>query len=171
MTLPKRKVNRLAKYDYSQNGAYFVTICTKNKAYLLSRIVNVGDGFPVPKLNDAGIIVDNYISLISIKYPSVTVDKYVIMPNHFHLILLFDDKLNFIGGTGNPSPTLGTVIGWLKYQATKQFNEQNQTAGLPLFQCSFHDHIIRNENDYKTVWNYIDINPLKWEGDCFYSEL
>ena len=154
MEHPERKVNRLSEYDYSTGGAYFVTICTQDRKKSLSNIV--GNGFPVPK--PYGIIAEKYIAQIPEKYPSVTADKYVIMPDHIHLLLRFDWDL----GTGNPSPTLGNVIGWYKYQVTKQINIQAKTEGVRIFQRSYYDHVIRNQQDYDEIWQYIDNNPRKW---------
>ena len=154
MELPKRKPNRLSDYDYSQNGAYFVTICTQDRKPILSQIV--GDGFPVPK--PAGMIAEKMIAQIPEKYPSVTVDKFVIMPNHIHFLLRFDRD----NGTGNPSPTLGTVIGWYKYQVTKLVNGRMNIQGEKLFQRSYYDHVIRNQKDYDEIGQYIENNPRKW---------
>ena len=152
MDLPVRKPNRLTEYDYSQNGAYFVTICTQDRKPILSKIV--GDGSPVPK--STGIIAEEYIQKIPEKYPAVTVDRYVIMPDHIHMLLRIDI------GTGNPSPTLGNIIGWYKYQVTKEVNQQEQNAGEKLFQRSYYDHVIRNQQDYNEIWEYIENNPRKW---------
>ena len=154
MELPQRKPNRISEYDYSQNGAYFVTVCTQDRKNLLSTIV--GDGFPVPK--PIGTIAEEFIQQIPEKYPTVSVDKYVIMPDHIHLMLRFDRIL----GTGNPSPTLGNVIGWFKYQVTKHVNLQMCSPGTGLFQRSFYDHVIRNQKDYDEIWEYIENNPRSW---------
>lgn len=165
MELPSRKRNRLKDYDYSSNGAYFITICTKDKEKTLSSIV--GDGSPVPKLSLQGTIVDSLIHNITTKYPSVHVLHAVIMPNHIHLLLRIDNAC--ISNIETPSPAIGTVIGWLKYSATKQINEVRHTPGSPVFQRSFHDHVIRNETDLQTIWDYIEYNPIRWKEDCFYS--
>ena len=154
MESPKRKPNRLCEYHYSQNGAYFVTVCTQDRKKILSSIV--GDGFPVPK--PCGIIAEEFIRQIHVKYPSVAVDNYVIMPDHIHLLLRFDWNL----GTENPSPTLGNVIGWFKYQVTKQVDMQICLNGAKLFQRSYYDHVIRNQQDYDEIWQYIENNPRKW---------
>ena len=154
MERPERKANRLYEYDYSTGGAYFVTICTQDRRKILSSIV--GDGFPVPK--PCGNIAEKYIAKIPEKYPLVAVDNYVIMPDHIHLLLRFHWDL----GTGNPSPTLGNVIGWYKYQVTKQVNLLAKTEGEKFFQRSYYDHVIRNQQDYDETWNYIENNPRKW---------
>ena len=168
MELPERKPSRLTEYDYSTNGAYFVTICTDNRRKILSHIV--GDGFPVPK--PCGMIAERFIKQLSVKYPSVFVDKYVIMPDHIHLLLRFHRDLGtgnpspttpeWDNGTGNPSPTLGNVIGWYKYQVTKQINLQSNNKGERVFQRSYYDHVIRNQQDYDDIWQYIENNPRKW---------
>ena len=160
---PQRKKNRLEDFDYSTPGAYFITICTQDRKKILSEIV--GDGFPVPKWS--GKIAEQSIDKIPVKYPNVTVDKYVIMPNHIHMLLQID---NDPGGTGNPSPTIGTIIGWYKYHTSKYINMARNTPGERVFQRSFYDHVIRNQQDYNEIWQYIDSNPAKWAEDCFYNE-
>ena len=154
MEFHERKPNRLSEYDYSTNGAYFVTICTQDRRKMLSNIV--GDGFPVPK--PYGMIAEEFIRQIPVKYPVVTVDRYVIMPDHIHMLLRFEWDY----GTGDPSPTLGTVVGWYKYQVTKRINLQTGNHGERIFQRSYYDHVIRNQQDYDEIWQYIENNPLKW---------
>lgn len=155
MELPERKTNRLPDYDYSQNGAYFVTICTQDRKKILSEIV--GDGFPVPK--PIGKIAEEYIRQISEKYLAVTVDRSVIMPDHIHILLRIDK------GAGDSPPTLGNIIAWYKYQVTKQVNLRINTQGEKVFQRSYYDHVIRNQRDYDEVWQYIENNPRKWLRD------
>ena len=149
---PQRKTNRIPEFDYSANGAYFVTICTENRSRILCDIV--GDGSPVPK--PAGLLAEEYLRNLPEKYPTVCIDNYVIMPDHIHILLRIEP------GTGKPSPTLGNIIGWYKYQVTKQYNAQANTQGSKLFQRSYYDHTIRNQADYDEVWLYIDHNPSKW---------
>ena len=71
---------------------------------------------------------------------------------------------------GGVSPTISNVVGWLKYNITKEINKKYFIKENKIFQRSFHDHIIRGEEDYLKIWNYIDTNPQKWEEDCFYTE-
>lgn len=158
MDLPKRKPTRLKNYDYSGNGAYFVTICTHNRKCILSDIV--GEGLctlPKNTLTPIGKEIEKSIQYIDENYEGAIIDKYVIMPNHIHLIVI----LNNSGGHGNPP--LQNVIRNLKSFTTKIYDHI-------LWQRSFHDHIIRGEKDYKKIWEYIDTNPLKWELDCFYND-
>ena len=161
--LPIRKPTRLKNYDYSSAGAYFITICTHNRKNILSKIV--GEGSPLPQLTTNGKLAEEYVLKINEKYPCVKIDKYVIMPNHMHLILRIDND-----GRGNPSPTVSNVVGWLKYSITKQINRNHDTAGNIIFQRSFHDHVIRDYDDYLKIWEYISTNPAKWQDDCFYTE-
>ncbi len=155
--LPKRKPTRLKGYDYSSPGAYFVTICTKDKKPLLSKIV--GDGvLDVPQniLTPYGQIAEKYIHQLNAFFNHVSVDNYVIMPNHIHLLLLITDE----NGTSRaPSPTnsvLAKFISTFKRFSNKEFGEN-------IWQRSFHDHIIRGKEDYQKIWEYIDANALKWE--------
>lgn len=161
MDLPKRKPVRLKEYDYGTYGAYFITICTKDKKEILCEIV--GDGaLDVPKirLTHIGSIVEKYI-LSTNNINGLQVDKYVIMPNHIHLILVVATE----GTSKAPSPTNAIIPHAVS--TLKRF--VNRDVGENIFQRSYHDHIIRNEQDYNEIWEYIDTNPVKWENDCFLS--
>ena len=158
--LPKRKSTRLKNYNYSSPGAYFVTICTKDRNNILSDII-VGEGLcalPTNKLTKIGKFVEQSIKYADENYSGVKIDKYVIMPNHIHLIVILDDS----GGHGNPP--LQDVIYRLKSFTTHEY-------GKNLWQRSFHDHVIRGDKDYIKIWKYVDTNVLKWEQDCFYNDL
>ncbi len=157
MDLPNRKPTRLKGFDYSSNGYYFVTVCTQNKQKVLCDIVGEGlCALPNIKLTPIGEIVNNAICYINDNHNDVLVDKYVIMPNHIHLIVAIKT-----GGDGTPPLQLYDIIGRLKSFTTNQYGDK-------LWQRSFHDHIIRGEKDYREIWEYIDQNPLRWELDCFY---
>lgn len=162
--LQKRKAPRLKGADYSKTGAYFLTICTQNRKNILSTVV--GEGSPLPQLTPCGKIVNRWIQKIPEKYPEASVDCYVIMPNHIHILL----SIVKVDGRGNPSPTTDTVVGFLKYQATKEINILCGTAGKRVFQRSFFDHIVRNHDDYCEIYKYIYENPLRWYYDKLYSE-
>ena len=100
------------------------------------------------------------------KHKNISIEKYVIMPNHIHLIIKIVNESN-IGMSQAPYPTANAIIpkfiSLLKRYCNREF-------GNNIFQRSFHDHIIRGENDYLKIWNYIDTNPQKWNEDCFYTE-
>ena len=160
---PVRKHNRIKHYDYGCNGAYFVTICTHDRKRILSEIA--GDGAIC--LHPSGEIVESMIQRIADKYPCVSVDHYVIMPDHIHMLLRIDSSQNRLNlgdetGTGNPSPSLASIVGWYKYQTSKQINLMNGTIGEIVFQRSYYDHVIRNQQDYDDTWTYIENNPRKW---------
>ncbi len=164
--LSERKPTRLKNFDYSSNGAYFITICTQNRKNILSTITLVGEGSPLPQLSPYGKIVDNWIQKLPNKYQEISVDSYVIMPNHIHILL----SITKDDGRGDPSPTVDTVMGWLKYQSTKDINKMRNTMGVKIFQRSFYDHIVRNYDDYCEIHKYIYENPMRWYYDELYSE-
>ena len=154
--LPKRKPNRLNGYDYSSCGAYFITVCTKDKQKLFWK--NVGAPIGRPSLSEYGIVVEKAIKNIGIKYPMISVDKYVVMPNHIHIILVINANKY---GRPMGAPTISTVINQMKGYVTKQI-------GFSVWQKLYHDHIIRGQADYDEIWQYIDENPLRWNSDCYY---
>ena len=159
MNLPKRKPTRLKDFDYNSNGAYFITICTKDKQKILCDIVGEGlCALPSVELTPIGEIVKQSIEYINNNYDFVLVDKYTIMPNHVHLIISIQS-----GGHGDPPLQVYDIVGRFKsFTDSKYYGK--------LWQRSFHDHIIRDENDYLKIWNYIDLNPQKWTEDIFYIE-
>lgn len=140
-------------------GAYFITICVQSRRCILSRIVGEGLAPPVAELTDIGRLAEEQLRRLPDRFPSVTVDKYVIMPNHIHLIL----ELQKGAGGASPSPTVTQVIGAFKSLVTRLCGGETK-----LFQRSFYDHIIRGEEDYQEIWEYIDQNPAKWQEDRFY---
>ena len=160
MEQPVRKKNRLQTYDYSRNGAYFITICTKNKECILSETVGASIARPAyVRLTEVGVITKEAIEQIPEHYPDIRMEKYVIMPNHVHLLLLIDT----LHGRPMVAHTVSRVIQQMKGSITKRL-------GRNVFQKSFHDRIIRNDAEYDMIWQYIDTNPLRWEMDCFYTE-
>lgn len=162
MELPRRKPNRLPNYDYSQAGYYFITLCTKDKQPLFWQPSVGADIIRPPQgiqLSSIGRVVDEAIRAIPAHYPNVALDKFVVMPNHIHLILALAEPDGRI--ISAPTKPLSTVIGSMKRAAAKR-------AGIPLWQKSFHDHVIRGEADYRRIWSYIDANPRKWREDCYY---
>ena len=161
--IPRRKPTRLSHYDYGRSGAYFITICTHEKRCTLSRIV--GEGSPLPQLTVAGSIAEQCILEINSNYPTYSVEHYVIMPNHIHMLIL--NRREY--GRGDPSPTVVDVVAWLKYRMTKEINKRKGMNGVSQFQRSFHDHIIRDRDDYIRIAKYIKNNPKLWHRDCFYT--
>ena len=102
--LPRRKPNRLKGYDYSQSGAYFITICTKHRAQLLGEIA-VGAASCRPQLSSIGKTVETEISQLPTIYDGVSIDCYVVMPNHVHMIIV----IHYVSGRQNAAPTVSRM--------------------------------------------------------------
>ena len=164
MNLPKRKPTRLKGYDYSTSGAYFITICTHNRECILGEIVGQGLAPAETDLSQYGKIARDQLLDLENRYKSVKIDKYVIMPNHIHVILITDNTAG-----ASPCPTISDIVCSFKSLTTRICNKSDNKT-QKIFQTSFHDHIIRGEKDYQKIWEYIDTNPLKWELDCFYND-
>ena len=160
--LPKRKKLRLSCYDYQSNGAYFLTICIKERKQILSKIVGERSALPKTQpyiqLTQIGKTVDTAINSINNHYPCVFVDCYCIMPNHIHIIFFIDKT---ISGSAMRSPTIATIVNQMKGFVSKQI-------GFSIWQKSYFDHIIRNEQELYEIRKYIEQNPIKWEFDEYY---
>ncbi|MCK9314394.1 MAG: transposase [Methanocorpusculum sp.] len=164
MKLPQRKFQRLKNYNYSQNNAYFITICTQNRLPLFGKIENSN-----LILNNAGLMVFNKFEEISEFYPDIIIDKFIVMPNHLHAIMLIQHD----GTAQGPFPTLSEYIKRFKTLTTKLYIDFVKKGEYPPFdkkiwQKSYYDHIIHNEAEYQKICEYIDTNPLKWELDKYY---
>ena len=159
MAQQKRKPNRLTKYDYSSPNAYFITICTDHRKNLFWTETELPIDWPakVP-LTSLGTIVQRSIVSIPKYYPAVSVDHYVIMPNHIHLLLQIHSDSS---GRSMIAPTISTVLRLMKGAVSKH-------VGFPIWQKGFYDHIVRNAMDYQEVWNYIEGNPSKWTEDILF---
>ena len=171
-TLPARKNTRLKNYDYSNDGYYFITICTKNKQKLFSQIVETPSiNYPNIKLTPIGQCVAETIEKAN--KGTVRIDKYVIMPNHIHIIIEIRRELpvNILEQREHGIPE---IIRQIKTFSSKRINELRKRNGYEPFptngiwQKSYHDHIIRNDEDYRRIWQYIDDNPAKWKEDRYY---
>ncbi|MBR6219824.1 MAG: hypothetical protein IKQ80_04615 [Clostridia bacterium] len=211
--IPVRKKNRLSSVTYAENGAYFITVCTKDKRNLFWSVgaamrrphldlpaeggidqpamrrphldLPAEGGMDQPAmrrphldlpaeggmdqsamrrppncLSSLGRIADDRIRRIHDIYDGfVLVDHYVVMPNHVHLLLRIETPET--GGRRIAAPTIMSVVNQYKGAVSKG-------AGFPCWQKSFHDHIVRNEADYRRIWEYIDSNPGRWEEDCYF---
>lgn len=154
--LQTRKRLRLIGYDYSGNGAYFITICTKDRKCILSYIVGTDDHIgPITELTDYGKIIEKYI--VQIK----GIDSFVIMPNHIHLIIIKDKEQGGAMWSSHPT-SISSDIRTFKTLVTKEI-------GKSIWQTKFYDHIIRDEYDYMVHLQYIDENPAKWLEDKYYQ--
>ena len=168
MDLPKRKSTRLKGYDYTTPGAYFITICTQNRKCLFSNIVGAIHESPENKLTQYGEFAEEIIKMLPDRF-DVSIPKYVIMPNHIHLIIeIYNDEKRAIRESPlqHHRSAIDKIVGFLKMNVSKKIHNTNNER---IWQRSYHDHIIRDEKDYQKIWEYIDTNPLKWESDCFYN--
>ncbi len=160
MELPKRRSPRLKDYDYSRNGAYFVTICTKNKQHLFGPV----GADPV----SARMVERTFLETIA-RYEHIDCPIYVVMPNHFHAII------TIVRADMESAPTISRIIQSFKRYSTLEYMKLVRDGVVPPFdkqiwQRSFYDHIIRDKDDYDKIATYIRENPLKWKDDCFYYE-
>jgi len=175
----EHKSHRLKNYNYGSNGSYFITICVKNKECLLGEISvvavdahgdrqtdNINDLIYLKStsakmiLSDFGHIAEKYIETSKAVYSGLTVDNYIIMPNHIHMII----SLNNESEECKLHPwhdMIPQYISSFKTLVTKEI-------GFSIFQRDYHDHIIRNEKEYEKISDYIDTNPSNWVADRFY---
>ena len=172
---PKRKSTRLKNFDYSSAGAYFVTICVKDRKRILSDIIKpVGVGAfddpltPQIQLTEIGKITEKYL-LSSENIPGVKIDRYVVMPDHIHVIIfLYPDEYasHKDGSSRAPTPTnemLPHIVSTFKRFCNKEI-------GNNIFQRGYIEHIIRDREDYETRAKYIYENPIRWYYDELYTE-
>ncbi len=162
-----RRPIRLHGYDYRQAGAYFVTICTHNRAPLFGEIQ--GDTM---RLNEAGKIAEKVWRGIPDHFDNVDIDAFIVMPNHVHGIIVITHTRV---GARHASPlhhahqpskgTLGTIVGSYKSAVSKQINRMRDTPGSPVWQRNYYEHIIRNESALHDIRHYIIHNPAKWAED------
>lgn len=164
----------MPNYDYSQSGYYFVTMHTEYNQHILSSIVgrglapaykpiSVSDYEHVSaeiKLTDIGHIAEQQLFALEKRFECVKIDKYVIMPNHIHVIIIINPPICEAGASSRP--TLSNIIGAYKSITTRLCNRNENIEGRKIFQTSFYDSIIRNEKMYYSILNYIETNPLKW---------
>ncbi len=176
----RRHSLRLRGYDYSWAGAYFVTICTHNRASLFGEIVN-GE----MRLNDVGRMSATQWRSLSKRFPSVQPDAFVVMPNHMHgIIALIDVRADLVAAqdiarritpprratTRVATRSLGTVIGAYKSLTTVEYARGVKMLGWSpfagkLWQRNYYEHIIRNETTLNRVRQYIMDNPARWAED------
>jgi len=170
-----RRSIRLKGYDYTRAGAYFVTICTKDRACLFG---DVADG--VMRLNQMGHIVRQCWLAIPNHVPHVLLDEFVVMPNHVHGILVIMPTHD-VGAThasplqNDDTPTrprgpqpqsVASIVGSFKSAATKRINHHRGTPGAPVWQRNYYEHIIRDDESLNLIRNYIADNPLRWQIDA-----
>lgn len=155
--LPKRKNQRLKEFDYSQSSYYFVTICMKNRNEFFSHIVN-----SELVLTEFGKVLDEVWNNLP-KYYNVELDYYIIMPDHFHGIIIIDNTLNVMCDKEKKTLTLSDIIGKFKSYSSKKIRNLLGSKDKFEWQKSFYDRIIRNEKELYNIRKYIQENPLRWD--------
>jgi len=171
---PKRRRSlRLRGYDYSQPGAYFVTICAKDHLPQFGEIR--GNDM---KLNEQGSIVEKIWKEIPEHFTNVPLDEFIVMPNHVHGILLLDENPDCKGtacraptveGFGKPvKGSLPTIIRSFKSESTHRINRLDKRKGISIWQRNYYEHIIRNQDSLNRIRRYIQENPIKWSTNPEY---
>src|SRR4030042_900894 len=151
-----RRSIRLPAYDYGRTGAYFVTVVCRDRDPLLED----------QRFHD---VVEEAWRWLADWYDFVELDQYVVMPNHFHGIIVIGDPRR--GGSrtaptnGPKRKTLGRLVGAFKTVSTKRINEMRGTPGLPVWQRNYYEHVIRDEDELNAIRRYIADNPTRWEED------
>ena len=147
-----RKATRIPNYDYTVDNYYFITVCTHEKRCIFGK---------PDKLNELGKIASECLGKVGALFESVTVDNYIVMPNHIHAIIIIENN-------SAKRVDLSIVVGQYKSAVTRKIHEKN--PDFIVWQRSFHDHIIRHQSEYEKIWQYVQFNSQKWNEDCFYKE-
>ena len=161
-----RRTIRLKEYDYSQNGLYYVTICTKNRECLFGEVI---DGKMIT--NVYAEILESVWNGLPSHYPNVVLHEHIVMPDHFHAIIQIDNDRN-VGAGFKPAPTdaehqsakhgLPEIVRALKTFSSRKINDLRQTPGISVWQRNYYEHIIRDGIEFVMIENYIMENPLHW---------
>lgn len=168
---PHRRSIRIKEYDYSQAGAYFVTLCAWNRECLFGAIT-----MEEMHLNQYGAIVFEEWGKTGVLRPNVYLNEFVIIPNHFHTIIGLTDDGGFRRGTASRAPTteqfgkptigtVPTIMRSFKSAVTKHANELRRTPGVPVWQRNYYEHVIRSEMELNRIRKYIVTNPAQWGTD------
>jgi putative transposase len=166
-----RRSIRLKGHDYSQPGAYFVTVCTQDRACLFGE---VADG--EMRLNPAGQLVERGWCAIPDHFPLARLDAFVVMPNHAHgIIVLSTVRATHASRPHHPAPpgrprgpqrhSIGAIVGSFKSAVTKNINASRGTPGAPVWQRNYYEHVVRDEGSLNRIRQYILDNPAQWAMD------
>jgi putative transposase len=178
-TLQRRAI-RLRDYDYTQGGAYFITICTRNRECLWGKVVN-----GMVQLNETGRLVESVWLQTAKVRPDIELDAYVVMPNHFHAIFCIHKSLGVPRATRRVAPTknpaaaagktrrptgpkpgsVGAVIAQFRSLVTKRIKDTRQYHGGLVWQRNYYEHVIRDEESLNRIREYITTNAQRWDLD------
>jgi putative transposase len=174
-----RRSIRLPGYDYSQPGYYFITLCVENRENLFGQVKD-----EQITLNETGKLIDHCWRMLPSHFSHIRLDVFQTMPNHLHgIVNIVGAKHSFYviqnikEPAGNASPlrpngtnpgSLGAIIQNFKSVTTRKINQIRKSSGIRLWQRNYYEHIIRNQDDYYRIRQYILENPSKWDRDCFH---
>ena len=185
-----RQSRRLDDWDYTQAAAYFVTICTRDRVCLFGEVETGRMG-----LNRYGRIAAEEWRRTANLRDSVALDAFIVMPNHVHGIIVIQTDGNggpdvlrgdtarrvatatTTDGAGSSSDrqcgrpqagSLGTIVGAYKSAVTRCINQHRSVSGESVWQRNYHDHIIRNDEEWRRIRQYIRTNPARWHCDRLY---
>ena len=173
---PQRRSIRLKGYDYSQAGAYFLTVCTYRHTLLFGKVTN-----GQMALNELGTIAfDSWLSIAE-KRSNLSLDNFVVMPNHVHGIIHIGETepmdmglVASLASTKTPgklsSNSLGTIVGQFKGAVSKRAKTQSIPSASRIWQRNFYEHIIRDEDSLNRIRAYVLENPSRWTEDSFFAE-
>jgi len=165
VSFPSRQGPRLSMYDYSSAGYYFVTICTRHRECLFGEIIK-----DAMSLNVAGQMVASVWSDIPKRFDQLSLGPFVVMPNHIHGIIILKNGIGVGADLVSARPCLSRVVQAFKSTSTNEYIRAVKQKGWDkfdktLWQRSFYDHVIRNEQDLSRIQEYILNNPLRWAMD------
>jgi REP element-mobilizing transposase RayT len=182
-----RRSIRLEGYDYSQAGAYFVTICAYSRVCLFGEVVEISEkqdechsSLREMVVNDLGkIVAAEWIRSAEIR-AEIALGEFVVMPNHFHgIVRIVNDRrgdrpvaqMPVVTTIPGPQPkSIGALVAGFKSAVTKRINETRKSPGVPVWQRNYHEHIIRNDADYNRIAEYVTTNPQRWIEDRLHPD-
>src|SRR5262249_12055481 len=149
---PRRRPLRLPAYDYSQAGAYFITVCTQHRAMLFGQVVECD-----VELNETGMIVQQTWDELPTHYQGINLDAFIVMPNHIHGIIILADE-------PQTRHTIPEIVRAFKTFSARRANECAGKRGV-LWQRGYYEHVIRHEKALDRIRTYIANNPAQWADD------
>ncbi len=158
-----RKSIRLKDYDYTSEGLYFITICVQNRLCILWEIISWK-----LQLFESWLIVQDEWNKLEKRFENIKLHNFIVMPNHFHGIIEIVDK--------NIDTRIWDIVGWFKSITTNKYIKMVnvwKAKAFPkrLWQRNYYEHIIRNQESYNNIDQYISMNVEKWSEDTFHNEL
>ena len=158
--VPQRRSARLPAFDYTRPGAYFVTVCTHERRCVFGRVQDRG-----VLLSKGGQIVEEEWLRTAEKRPYVMLDSHVIMPNHVHGVIIIQEHARPSSLTRSAGPTrhsLSSIVGGFKAAASRRIALLSDISRPTLWQRGYHEHVVRNDDDLRSIREYIANNPARW---------